>query len=84
MSPRCDTVEPQMNANTVGYADVRIFDTPGCRNSSRDCGRQYKNPNSNGCRPWVLPSIVGFHLRGNARGFLLDFSQLVEHVDTDR
>ncbi|GGI99661.1 hypothetical protein GCM10008995_06860 [Halobellus salinus] len=30
--------------DTVGYNSVKIFDTPGCRNTSRDYSRQYENP----------------------------------------
>ena len=28
--------------HTVGYNFVKIFDTPGCRNPSRDYSRQYQ------------------------------------------
>ncbi|WP_299334416.1 gamma carbonic anhydrase family protein [Haloplanus sp.] len=30
------------NVHTVGYNYVKIFDTPGCRNTSRDYSRQYQ------------------------------------------
>jgi hypothetical protein len=30
------------SADTVGYTDVKSFDTPGCRNPSRDDSRQYE------------------------------------------
>ena len=29
--------------DTVGYTEVKSFDTPGCRNPSRDYRRQYQN-----------------------------------------
>jgi hypothetical protein len=29
-------------SHTVSYNDVKIFDTPGCRNPSRDYSRQYQ------------------------------------------
>jgi ribosome biogenesis GTPase A len=31
------------DTNTVGYNDVKIFDTPGYRNPSRDDSRQYND-----------------------------------------
>ena len=31
-------------AHTVGYNHVKIFDTPGCRNTLRDYSRQYHAP----------------------------------------
>jgi hypothetical protein len=48
---RADTVRIQ--ADTVGYNYVKIFDTSGDRNTSRDYSRQYESPGLAG--KWPLP-----------------------------
>jgi hypothetical protein len=45
---RCSRVRPRDSRlsplDTVGYTHLRIFRTPGCRDSSRDDSRQYEPP----------------------------------------
>ncbi|GGJ00154.1 hypothetical protein GCM10008995_07500 [Halobellus salinus] len=38
-----DTSKATGPFHTVGYNYVKIFDTPGCRNTSRDYSRQYQS-----------------------------------------
>jgi hypothetical protein len=42
MLQELETLKRPYPTDTVGYTDVKMFDTPGCRNPSRDDSRQYE------------------------------------------
>jgi hypothetical protein len=51
LGSRCNVLLEYIAVYTVGYNYVRIFDTPGCRNTSRDDSRQYQH--STRSRDWT-------------------------------
>ena len=50
---------PYLPADTVGYTDVKMFDTPGYRNSSRDDSRRYEDLAAIGFDIVVYPLVRG-------------------------
>jgi 2-methylisocitrate lyase-like PEP mutase family enzyme len=76
---------PYLPADTVGYTDVKMFDTPGYRNSSRDDSRRYEDLAAIGFDIVVYPLFAATRALQGAYGALAadGTAEAAETVDFD-